>query len=828
MLKKKLITEIEKNIMEHKDYKITNDEFLRTIFGEYTDDQHAVLICSRENLKSSWGSHPWKKGRTRFSRSEDNYFTVSLFKPNEEGRYTRNAELVTATCCIVLDDYTVKSCISKKQTKNKTQLPFENLPLEPTWVIRTSKGNAQVGFIMSAPIKDRSTIDQIYKVLNKKGFTDGGAESNKYMRLPNGRNSKYNEDNSCFLAYWNPSAVYELEEFLNAFGINEHVTISVPIKKNNFPQGTAVYTPCPPEGFVIQKLREKGLNASRAKDGSYDIDCPWHRDHTNGDKKAKLYLPDEKNLIGGFKCLHNHCQGKEMRDVLEFLRLSEVDAQGRDEIKLINQRSDLINDAITKSLSRDNSIYSYNNQIVQLKRNKGVFQTEILLPSTVKSVLSKIAVFLTMNSKNQWEERKVDNTLIQDYLSCQNLRGLPELTGIIHHPVILPNGRFLNSKGWDESTGLFCTQRLKDPLAIKIEKATRDDALRSLSQLKKILMDFLFVDEEDLSAALFALLTAVERPVLRTATLFLVTANGYGAGKTCLCNAITAFTGPWEKPITQAMASQKDYFQKAMISYLLKCPPYIHFDNVLRDIYSNELLASMLTAEKIEDRKLGTNQIVTVNTNTFLIMNGNKINVYKDLIRRTTQIRLDKGTGNRQFQYPNLLEYINRKKATLTAHVLTIIKAFLNAEVKETFGERRLSSFEDQDFLCRQPLLWLDQKDPASRTFSSQDNDPEKLAFKTLLREFWLAFRNEAFTTSDLLTQLRKDQRPVEEWISLFSAIGIESYDEDNRLRINTSQLGKYLSKQFGDHEGGYTLNKKGYKHNQAAYSVSKTNTNKS
>ena len=69
------------------------------------------------------------------------------------------------------------------------------------------------------------------------------------------------------------------------------------------------------------------------------------RDHTNGDKKAKLYLPDEKNLIGGFKCLHNHCQGKGMEDVLEFLGLSEVDAQGRDKIKLINQRSDLTNDA---------------------------------------------------------------------------------------------------------------------------------------------------------------------------------------------------------------------------------------------------------------------------------------------------------------------------------------------------------------------------------------------------------------------------------------------------------------------------------------------------
>lgn len=823
MLEKKIIDEIEKNIMEHKGYEITNDEFLRTIFGEYTDDQHAVLICSRENLKSSWVSHPWKKGRTRFSRSEDNYFTVSLFKPNEEGRYTRNAELVTATCCIVLDDYTVKSCISKKQTKNKTQLPFENLPLEPTWVIRTSKGNAQVGFIMSAPIKDRSTIDQIYKVLNKKGFTDGGAESNKYMRLPNGRNSKYNEDNACFLAYWNPSAVYELEDFLKAFGISERVAVNVPIKKNKFPPKSDVYIECPPEGFVIQTAIDRGLNPQWKGDG-YELTCPWSNEHTTNGDKAKYYAPNKERLLGGFSCKHNHCKDKSIYDLLKFLGLSVEHARGRDLIKDINQETHELNEAITISLKKTESIYKYNDKVVCVRagKEKETFNLQILDKSTLKDMLSKCALILSQDAKGEWRAKKVRDLLYSDYVSCKNHSSLDELAGIVHHPVILPNGQLINTKGYDSATGFFFTKALSPRDIRKIESATEEDAQKSLRVLLSKLQEFRFCSEEDRSAALFAILTAVERPILDTATMFLVLANGFGAGKTYLSKVICAFTGPRAYVRVLTIPNTKEEFDKLIFSKLLTCPPCICFDNAIKDLRSYDALPSIITAPKYEGRILGSNQVAAVNTNTFMIVNGNKINVYRDLVRRTIKINLDKGTGSQTFKNPNLLESIEKERGQLTAHVLTIIKAYLNANV-HTNGGRNLSSFLDQDNLCRQPLLWLGLTDPATRCFIDQDNDPEKVAFAEILKELWILFKGNSFNTADLLTKVRQDIKRRSEWISLFHTIGIDCCEEGNKLELNTSMLGSYMSRQIGDHENEFTLTDNGMKRGQRLYRITKT-----
>lgn len=823
MLEKKIIDEIEKNIMEHKGYEITNDEFLRTIFGEYTDDQHAVLICSRENLKSSWVPYPWKKGRTRFSRSKDNYFTVSLFKPNEEGRYTRNAELVTATCCIVLDDYTVKSCISKKQTKEKTQLPFENLPLEPTWVIRTSKGNAQVGVIISAPIEERSTIDQIYKVLNKKGFTDGGAESNKYMRLPNGRNSKYNEDNACFLAYWNPSAVYELEDFLKAFGISDHVAVNVHIKKNNFPPKSDVYEWCPPEGFVIQKAMERGLNPQWKGDG-YELTCPWSNEHTTNGDKAKYYPPNKERLFGGFSCKHNHCKDKSIYEVLKLFGLSVEHARGRDLIKDINQETHAINEAITYSLKKTESIYKYNDKVVCVKpgKEKETFNLQILDKSTLKDMLSKCALILSIDAKGEWRAKKERDLLYRDYVCCKNHSSLDELAGIVHHPVILPNGQLINTKGYDSATGFYFTKALSPRDIRKIESATEEDARKSLKVLLGKLQEFRFCSEEDRSAALFAILTAVERPILDTATMFLVLANGFGAGKTYLSKVICAFTGPRAYVRVLTIPNTKEEFDKLIFSKLLTCPPCICFDNAIKDLRSYDALPSIITAPKYEGRILGSNQVAAVNTNTFMIVNGNKINVYRDLVRRTIKINLDKGTGSQTFKNPNLLESIEKERGQLTAHVLTIIKAYLNANV-HTNGGRNLSSFLDQDNLCRQPLLWLGLTDPATRCFIDQDNDPEKVAFAEILKELWILFKGNSFNTADLLTKVRQDIKRRSEWISLFHTIGIDCCEEGNKLELNTSMLGSYMSRQIGDHENEFTLTDNGMKRGQRLYRITKT-----
>ena len=827
MSKKKFIQILENNIINHKAIEITNDEFLKGIFGCDLDNMHNVLICTRSNESSNWLSRAWEPQKeNKFSRDHANYFTVSTFKPAEDGSFKRDLGCVTGTCCIALDDFTVSDCIDPDD--DKTQLSFEKLPLKPTWVIRTSGGNTQVGYKLSAFIENRDLIDHIYKHLKENKFTDEGANSNKLMRLPIGFNFKRpkikNSDNHCFLVYWNLNNTYQLDEIMKAFRVPE-LTEKSSVIQNEKPTSirSAVYEPCPPEGFVIQKAIERGLSP-QWKGNGYELTCPWSNEHTKNGDKAKYYAPNKERLFGGFSCKHAHCKDKSIYDLLKFLGLSVEHGRGRDLIKDINQETHALNEAITTSLRKTEPIYKYNDKIVCVRpgKEKETFNLQILDKSTLKDMLSERALILSKDAKGEWRAKKVRDLLYSDYVSCKNNSSLHELAGIVHHPVILPNGQLVNAKGYDSSTGFYFTKALSPRNIRKIESATEGDAQKSLDVLLDKLKEFRFCSEEDRSAALFAILTAVERPVLDTATMFLVWANGFGAGKTYLSKVICAFTGPRAYVRVLTIPNTKEEFNKLILSKLLTCPPCICFDNAIKDLRSYDALPSIITARKYEGRLLGSNQVVTVNTNTFIIVNGNKINVYRDLVRRTIKINLDKGMGSQTFRNPNLLESIENERGQLTAHVLTIVKAYLNANVHRNSG-RYLSSFQDQDNLCRQPLLWLGLKDPATRCFIDQDNDPEKVAFAQILKELWIFFKGNSFNTADLLSKVRQDIKRRSEWIGLFHTIGIDCCEEGNKLELNTSMLGSYMSRQIGDHENEFTLTDNGMKRGQRLYRITKT-----
>ena len=109
------------------------------------------------------------------------------------------------------------------------------------------------------------------------------------------------------------------------------------------------------------------------------------------------------------------------------------------------------------------------------------------------------------------------------------------------------------------------------------------------------------------------------------------------------------------------------------------------------------------------------------------------------------------------------------------------------------------------------------------RCFIDQDNDPEKVAFAEILKELWILFKGNSFNTADLLTKVRQDIKRRSEWISLFHTIGIDCCEEGNKLELNTSMLGSYMSRQIGDHENEFTLTDNGMKRGQRLYRITKT-----
>ena len=57
----------------------------------------------------------------------------------------------------------------------------------------------------------------------------------------------------------------------------------------------------------------------------YGILCPWHDEHTTGDEGTCVWARED-GRYPGFNCLHAHCQGRTLRDLLEFYGKEAVES----------------------------------------------------------------------------------------------------------------------------------------------------------------------------------------------------------------------------------------------------------------------------------------------------------------------------------------------------------------------------------------------------------------------------------------------------------------------------------------------------------------------
>lgn len=81
---------------------------------------------------------------------------------------------------------------------------------------------------------------------------------------------------------------------------------------------------------AVDVLGRAGLLRMPLPNGrGYGVRCPWEREHTSEDPPgssatALLYPSDGNGWRGGFRCLHSHCAGRGLRDLLGLLRAAET------------------------------------------------------------------------------------------------------------------------------------------------------------------------------------------------------------------------------------------------------------------------------------------------------------------------------------------------------------------------------------------------------------------------------------------------------------------------------------------------------------------------
>ena len=242
-------------------------------------------------------------------KTNNNYVTLALFRPDPKGKYRAKNELIVAVIGFLLDDI---------GTKVKSKIP---LPL--SWKIETSPGNFQGVLLLDVPCTDIELYQKMVKAFGKKGWSDTGASgAARWVRLPYGVNGKEeylvdDESPKVKLDEFHPERRYCIEQVDKAFGLGVVKTVKKSIVKD--------------VDETLSALKSAGLWKKEIEPGKHDITCPWKNEHTKKIDHGTVYFEpsDENKNAGGFKCQHGHCSARGISDLHDHLGISAVESKAK-------------------------------------------------------------------------------------------------------------------------------------------------------------------------------------------------------------------------------------------------------------------------------------------------------------------------------------------------------------------------------------------------------------------------------------------------------------------------------------------------------------------
>jgi hypothetical protein len=394
-----------------------------------------------------------------------------------------------------------------------------------------------------------------------------------------------------------------------------------------------------------------------------------------------------------------------------------------------------------------------------------------------------------------------------------------ELERISRVPMLTHDGDVIAKSGYYDSIKTIIT--IDDSECKCTNMPTKNQAKESLNYLKSILGEFDFKTINDQSAALAMLLTGVSRHLYKLSPGFAVNANVPETGKSALINVLNyMLTGCEARCIGWA---QEEEMNKKILTSLMQSHQVINIDNV-KGTVSNANWESSFTSGYFNGRLLGLNKDFDANAQIIWTINGNNLEYSNDLKRRLLMIGLTrKSAASRDFAIVNFEAYLSKNQNKMLDSALTVVSAFLKRDKNEDMvWPVPVASFGDWDRVVRRCLLWLGEEDPWVATQDYAKSDESQARLGEFLDKWYKVFGSKSITGSELAKCLTEKQKEVEamelyEYLSMLDKV----YERDNN-RINTRQLGRYLSKLDGSMAWGYRLDRVGVAHQAIQYSVTK------
>lgn len=775
---------------------VDNGEFLRAVFADDLADARPLVVSFTGSPASApakvWFGRPWEgepEVSPRLPASANNYFSLAAFRPDEAGQFRRLKARFHALHAVMLDDV-------------GTKVAMERLTLPPSWLLATSVGNHQAGYLLREPLVDGSVADRLMNAIVAAGLCDPGANGPRarLARVPVAMNGKHSPPFRCRMVEWTPDLRYSLDDLVDGLQL-EMAPAGRPTRLSTRPaqerpsDGDPVWLPRPEENGVLAALRNRGLYKAPLGEGKHDITCPWVNEHTGTvDGGTAYFEPDDSWPLGGFKCLHGHCAERHVRDLLRFVEIGDNAARMKPTIRVMAGEIHRVVDAAERELAHSRRHYQRGGLIVTVVTDPGTRETRVqdISPPALVRALAGAATWERFDARaGDWTRTDPPARHAAVLFDSTSYHHLPVLRGLTRQPYLRPDASLMLAPGYDAASGMF---GVFDAREFSIPaRPTRADAGAALALLKDLLTEFSFARDTDLAAALAAMLTAAVRPSLAHAPMIHARAHMVGSGKSYLCELITAFATP-QRGTPTTFPGDDEECRKLLLAELLRAPAVIEFDNLTGDLVAHKSLCTALTSEHMSGRILGVSKTATVNTRALFLSSGNNVGPVQDMTRRCITIHLDPGCevpASRSFRRPELVREVLSERGRYVSAALTMVRAWCVAG-KPKAECKSLAGYGDWSDLCRQPLLWLGLADPTESVFEAIAEDPDRETLDRLLTAWQSAFGKTAAMVRDAVRRASVLHDPHVDLHEVLHDIA------DERGEINRRRLGWWIRRHAG------------------------------
>jgi len=390
-----------------------------------------------------------------------------------------------------------------------------------------------------------------------------------------------------------------------------------------------------------------------------------------------------------------------------------------------------------------------------LKRPAGTVQLEPMSPVALTETFDRTIRWQRTNSDG--EARIVDcpSRIATAYVSRVGQWRLPILGGIITAPILRTDGTLFLQPGYDARTRLFFAADGEWPEIP--DQPTPEDARKALEDLAEPFCEFPFVSGSDRSVLIAAILTGIQRRILKTAPLFGFTSPAQRTGKSLLAEAVAILATGRPAPAT-AVSAQREELRKAVTSTLREGHLIVNLDNIEGPLASPDL-ARAITQAEYGDRVLGESRQLRLPTNVLWTATGNNLTFRGDMTSRALLSRIDSGLERpeeRTFRIPNLEAFLREGRKRLVATALTVLRAY-HVAGRPRQAVPAWGGFVDWSASIREPLIWLGFPDPCASREHVIADDPDREEATAVFAAWYKAFPDKTMTVRELLEGAETD-----------------------------------------------------------------------